>query len=176
MLAANKILWTANALRLKALGVEISMPGYVGPTMSLIGRGNLKVGKRVRIWPGARIELYSDASLTIEDEVSIGPYSHITIASDLTIGAKSTFSGANVITNISHSLSEMDKHPLERPWSVEPVMLGQRLFVGHGAKVLPGAKLADGCVVGANAVVGKLDAAENSVVVGMPAKVIRTVE
>lgn len=101
---------------------------------------------------------------------------HISIATDLTIGAKSTFSGANVITNITHALEEMHKHPLERPLGVEAVRLGQRLFVGNGAKILPGASLGAGCVVGANAVVGKLEAANNAIVVGIPGRVVRTVD
>lgn len=152
------------------------MPSYVGPIMSLIGARRLKIGKRVRIWPGARIEIFDRATLTIEDEVSIGANCHITLAGDMTIGAQSTFSGASVITNITHSLREMHKHPLERPWDVDPVNLGKRLFVGHGAKILPGTSLADGCVVGANSVVADLDAPENAIIVGIPGKVKRVVE
>ena len=174
MVNINKLLWTANAIRLKMLGTEIGMPSYVGPVTCLIGARQIKVGKRVRIWPGARIEVYGDAILTIEDEVSIGVNSHITVAEDMTIGSQSVFSGNNLITNITHSLTEMHMHPLERPMEVVPVHLGRRLFVGHGAKILPGANLADGCVVGANAVVATLEAPENAVIVGVPGRVVKT--
>lgn len=176
MMSVNKALWTANAVRLRLLGTEIGMPSYVGPIASLVGARNLRIGKRVRIWPGARLELWENSTLTIEDEVVLGLGSHITIGGDMTIGARSNFTGANVITNITHSLREMDKHPLDRPWVVDPVHLGERLFVGHGAKILPGSTLGDGCVVGANAVLANLNAPENSVVVGMPGRVVRIVE
>lgn len=175
MVTLRKILWGVNAVCFMLRGSQVGLPSFIGPTTSVIGRRNIKIGKRVRIWPGARIEVFDGATLTIEDEVSIGPNCHITLAGDLTIGEKSTFSGASVITNITHSLKDMHLHPLERPWQVDPVHLGKRLFVGHGAKILPGTALNDGCVIGANTVVANLDAPENAVIVGMPGKVKRII-
>src|SRR3546814_6373917 len=50
-------------------------------------------------------------------------------------------------------------------------MLGDRIFVGAGAKIIGRIHLGDGCAVGANAVVTK-DVPENGVVGGIPAKLI----
>lgn len=175
MVALRKIFWAANAFGLRLLGTKIGFPGFVGPTMLIIGRRNIRIGKRVRIWPGLRVEVFDGAILTIEDDVSIGPNCHISIAADLTIGTGSVFSGASLITNITHALRDMHLPPLQRPMDVVDVNLGKRLFVGHGAKILPGTSLNDGCVVGANAVVANLDAPENAVISGIPGKVRRVV-
>ena len=54
-----------------------------------------------------------------------------------------------------------------------PIKIGKNCFIGCNAIILKGTELGDGCVVGAGAVVsGKFDA--NSVIVGNPARVIRT--
>ena len=54
--------------------------------------------------------------------------------------------------------------------------LGDECLIGMGAIVLDGAVLGDGCIVGAGAVVtGKMNAPENSLLLGSPAKVVKTV-
>ena len=54
--------------------------------------------------------------------------------------------------------------------------IGDECLIGMGAIVLNGAVLADGCIVGAGAVVtGKMNAPENSLLLGSPAKVVKTV-
>lgn len=175
MVMMRKMLWAANAVGLRILGTPIQFPGFVGPTTAIIGRRNIRIGKRVRIWPGLRVEVFDGATLTIEDNVVIGANCHITIAADLTIGEGSNFTGANVITNITHALTDMHLPSIDRPWEIAPVYLGKRLFVGHGAKILPGTSLGDGCVLGANAVVANLDAPGNAVITGIPGKIRRVV-
>jgi len=172
----RKFLWALNAVGLRLRGTKIRFPSYVGPTLYIRNRRQIELGKRVRIWPGLRIEVYNDAKITIEDDVALGPFCHITAHEDLVIGARSVYAGWNLITNINHSLEDLEKHSLDRPWEVSPVHLGERLFVGQGAKILPGSSLRAGTAVGANAVVSRLDAPENAVVAGVPARVIRVME
>lgn len=169
----RRYLWALNALGLRLRGMRMQLPCYVAPTLFLKNRKQIHLGKRVRIWPGLRLEAFDDAIVRIEDDVMLGPYCHITAAADLTIGARSAYLGWNLITNINHSLEQMELHPLDRPWEVSPTVLGERLIVGQGAKILPGSNLGDGCAVGANAVVSRLKAPDNSVVAGIPARVIR---
>jgi len=52
------------------------------------------------------------------------------------------------------------------------VTIGNDVWIGHGAVILPGVTLGDGVAVGAGAVVSK-DVAPFAVVAGVPAKVIR---
>lgn len=55
-----------------------------------------------------------------------------------------------------------------------PVKIGKRCFIGVGAVILPGVTIGDECVVGASTVVTK-DVPDNSMVVGVPGKVIKKV-
>lgn len=52
------------------------------------------------------------------------------------------------------------------------VVGGNHLYLGTGSKLMIGVKIADHCIVGANAVVTKDIAEENVVVGGIPAKII----
>ena len=48
-------------------------------------------------------------------------------------------------------------------------VLGDNIYLGPGAKVFGRITIADGCKIGANAVVNKSCVQENSVLVGVPA-------
>lgn len=52
----------------------------------------------------------------------------------------------------------------------EPPILGDNVYIGPGAKIFGDIKVANGCRIGANAVVCKNCEEENSTLVGVPAK------
>jgi len=54
----------------------------------------------------------------------------------------------------------------------KPVIIGNDVWIGHGAVIMPGVKVGDGAVVGANAVVTR-DVAAYSIVAGAPARRLR---
>ena len=172
----RRYLWALNALGLRLRGVRMGFPCYIGPTLFLYNRRQIRLGKRVRIWPGLRLEVHKGATVTIEDGVALGPFCHITAAEDMTIGADSAFGGWNTISNVVHTLEEPERHPFDRPWEIKSVTLGKRLYVGQGAKILPGSSLGDQCAVGANAVVSGLEAPANAIITGIPARVQRIAE
>lgn len=55
------------------------------------------------------------------------------------------------------------------------IILGDNIFVGTGALVLPGVRIGSNCIIGANAVVTR-DVPDNSVAAGNPARVVNTIE
>ncbi|GIQ80928.1 hypothetical protein KIPB_001808 [Kipferlia bialata] len=71
-------------------------------------------------------------------------------------------------------------HPLDAPTRVsglelsKPVTIGNRVWLGMGAQILPGVTIGDDCVVGAGSVVTR-DIPPGCVVAGVPARVIRHV-
>jgi len=55
----------------------------------------------------------------------------------------------------------------------DPVVIGNNCWIGGGATILAGVHIGDGCVIAAGSVVTKSVAA-NSIVAGVPAKVIKS--
>jgi acetyltransferase-like isoleucine patch superfamily enzyme len=114
------------------------------------------------------------ARISIADDVGM---SGATICSTLqiTIGAR-TMLGANVTildTNF-HPLEAEGRRlaPIPEPEPDDAVEIGEDVFIGAGAFVLPGSRIGDGSVVAAAAVV-RGDIPAGVVVAGNPARVVK---
>ena len=57
----------------------------------------------------------------------------------------------------------------------KPIKIGDNVWIGSNATILSGVTIGNGAIIGANAVVTK-DVPENTVVAGIPAKIIRKIE
>src|SRR5699024_1245379 len=80
-----------------------------------------------------------------------------------------TMLGMNVtIATLNHEL-EPDKRHLTK---AEPVHIGQNVWIGSSATILPGVKIGDNAVIGAGAVVTK-NVDPNTVVAGVPAQFMK---
>jgi acetyltransferase-like isoleucine patch superfamily enzyme len=109
---------------------------------------NLILGKRVFINSGCKFQ--DQGGLTIGDDVLIG---HNV-----------------VIATLNHAFSPEHRGDLEP----QPVRIGNQVWVGANATILPGVTIGDGAIVAAGAVVTK-DVAPRTVVGGVPAKVIKVI-
>ena len=58
---------------------------------------------------------------------------------------------------------------------IAPITVGNNVYIGTGAYILPGVKIGNNCIIGAAAVVTR-DIPDNSVAVGVPARVIKTID
>ena len=76
-----------------------------------------------------------------------------------------------VLATINHGMSP-DQRSDNLP---APIHIGKRAWIGSHATILPGVTIGDGAIVAAGAVVTK-DVPVNTVVGGVPAKVIRELE
>ena len=73
-----------------------------------------------------------------------------------------------VLATLNH-----DPAPARRDWlHPAPIVIGDRVWIGSNATVLPGITIGDGAIVAAGAVVTK-DVAPNTVVAGVPARLLR---
>lgn len=80
-------------------------------------------------------------------------------------------SGPNsqILAHDASSLIHFKKH------IVKKTIIGNNVFLGAGAIILPGIKVGDNVIIGAGSVVTK-DVSDNSVIAGNPAKFISTIE
>lgn len=117
------------------------------PFYSDYGR-NIKLGERVFI--NANVMMVDLGGITIEDDALIGP-------------------GVYLIT-VNHQLVAQHRKELE----LKPVVIKQNAWIGAKATILPGVTVGKNAVVAANAVVTK-DVPANTMVAGIPAKVIKKI-
>lgn len=79
--------------------------------------------------------------------------------------------GHNVIlATIDHDLDPFDRHN-----HYAPIHIGNRVWIGSGAVITKGVTIGDGAVIAAGAVVTK-DVEENTVVGGVPAKLLKKID
>ncbi len=115
-------------------------------------------------------------SIEIGDGFSLGEYTHITAIGHMKIG-KNLLTGRWVtITDNSHGNTDYDSlvnPPTQRAIvSKGNVSIGNNVWIGDKATILPGVTIGDGAVIAANSVVTK-DVPAYCVVAGNPAKVIK---
>jgi acetyltransferase-like isoleucine patch superfamily enzyme len=107
--------------------------------------------------------------LKIGSRSYINDCSTVTCFEDLTIGSGCSISWSTNI--LDTNVHELVINGVLRPRS-QPVAIGDHVWIGTGAVVLPGVTIGDGAVVGAGSVV-TCDVPSGSVVAGNPARIIR---
>lgn len=73
-----------------------------------------------------------------------------------------------VLATLNHVKSPRDRSSMVPA----PIHIGKNVWIGSNATILPGVTIGDGAIVAAGAVVAK-DVPENTIVGGVPAKIIR---
>ncbi len=108
---------------------------------------NISVGARVFI--GADCLLIAKSSIAIGDDTMIAP--------------------RVIIATGTHDPAQ---NPMWKIAILRPVSIGEHVWIGAGAMILPGVKIGDHAIIGAGAVVSK-HVPDRAVVVGNPARIIR---
>lgn len=109
---------------------------------------------------------------------NFGAYNHITCTNRVLVGNNVLTGKWVTITDNSHGQfvkEQLAIPPMLRPiYSKGEVVIGDNVWIGDKATILPGVHIGDGAVVAANAVVTK-DVPSNSMVAGNPAIVVRKI-
>lgn len=124
----------------------------------------VKMGRHSTIHIGCRF--YKPANVKIGQGTIIGDHATLDGRAPLSIGDHVDIASNVAIYNSEHDVQSEDMRPVE-----EPVEIGDYVFVGPRAIILPGVKIGKGAVVAAGAVVTK-DVPEKTIVGGVPAKEI----
>lgn len=112
----------------------------------------VKIGRNVYIDRGVFIETSRPHLVTIKDNVEIGPNAMI-IATD---------------SSYNHIFQDI-------PILYKNVTIEKNVYIGAGAIILPGVTIGESAIIGAGAVVTG-DVPSRAVAVGIPARVIKTVD
>lgn len=128
---------------------------------AILGLAGIKIGKGSTIHIGCRF--YQPAHIEIGEDTSIGDRSFLDGRAPLTIGNHTSIASQVMIFNSKHDVNDEWFTPVDAP-----VHIGNYVFVGPRAIILPGVTIGDGAVVAAGAVVTK-DVASSAIVGGVPA-------
>lgn len=105
-----------------------------------------------------------------------GEFNHITCANEITIGDNLLTGRWVTITDNSHGNTDIEtlfSPPTSRPiTSKGKVVIGNNVWIGDKATVLPKVTIGDGAIIAANAVV-TTDIPSYCIAVGNPAKIIK---
>ncbi|KOO58206.1 lipopolysaccharide biosynthesis protein [Rheinheimera sp. KL1] len=167
-----KIIWMIRALCYKFFFGKFGNLCYMGKPIYLSNIKNVFVGDRVRIYPGARIEVLSDGSIKIGNNVSIGQCLHLISGKQIEIGSNVTVSANVFISDVEHQYENIGVHVMEQPLNRDRVVVGENCFLGYGSVLRAGTVLGAQCVVGANSVVKGIFP-DYCVIAGNPAKIIK---
>jgi 2,3,4,5-tetrahydropyridine-2,6-dicarboxylate N-acetyltransferase len=130
---------------------------------------------KARIEPGA----------IIRDQVVVGDNAVIMMGAIINIGAEigagtmidmgAVLGGRAIVGQNSHIGAGAVLAGVVEPASATPVVVGDNVLVGANAVVIEGVQVGDGAVVAAGAIVTK-DVPAHTVVAGVPARVIKTID
>ncbi len=123
------------------------------------------------------IESYCCINNAVGDVV-IGDYTrigiHNTIIGPVCIGSHVNLAQGITVTALNHNFEDKTKRIDEQGITTKPVIIGDDVWIGANAVILPGVTIGKHCVVAAGAVVTK-DVPDNTIVGGVPAKEIKKI-
>jgi serine acetyltransferase len=156
-------------VRLKA-GRNLRVEGRLivrGPGTVVIG-DNVRIGGTVTPWtyrPDARIEIGEESFI---NGASFGAWQQITI------GRRCILGQCSIMDTDFHSI-QVNRHGVEAPVRVRPVVLEENVWIGANAGILPGTTVGRDSVVGFGSVCSGTYPA-GMVIAGNPARVLRPIE
>ena len=108
----------------------------------------------------------------IGDNTRIGI--HCTVIGPVTIGSHVNLAQGITVTALNHNFEDAAKRIDEQGISTKPVVIGDDVWIGANAVILPGVTIGSHAVIAAGAVVTK-DVPSHTLVAGVPAKVIKQI-
>ena len=150
-------------------------------------------GKHSKIYPSVRmdtppyrkfsignysvIESHSCINNAVGD-VLIGDHTriglHNTVIGPVTIGNHVNLAQGITITALNHNFQDNNQRIDQQGITKNPITIGNDIWIGTNAVILPGVTIGDHSVVAAGAVVNK-DVPPHSLVAGVPAKIIKEI-
>lgn len=143
------------------------------PRFCLNGSGKIVLGSGVKIFTDLGRTLFQiadGATITIGDRAVLNGVHWVHCKNQITIGPDALIgAGVRIIDSKAHPVHPGDNQEPQSVW------LGRNCLIGMGSSILPGVRIGEHSMVGADSVVTK-DVPLKTVVAGNPARTIRTFE
>lgn len=167
-----RLAWCVRYFFYKLLAGRLAGIGYLGRPSFVKGIRRFYSGPGLGIFPGWRIEILN-GRVDVGRNVRIGNNLVLNCGSEVMIGDDVTIS-ANVFIGTTDVQISSNLYQSFNDWPIveRPIHIGRGCFIGFGAVLLPGVRLGEGCVVGANSVV-RGEFPPGSIIAGKKAQVLR---
>jgi len=154
--------------RLQTDGICFVCPGV---QLEIGHRATLRIGRWAWIGNGSKIRVHEGevsigAKTVMGQECTISAYQHVSI------GRECILADRVMLIDFDHGVVEVDRPIRLQGIYKRDVRVGHNVWMGYGACVLRGVTVGDNAILGTNTVVTK-PVADNAVVAGSPARVIR---
>lgn len=124
---------------------------------------------------GVTLDNPKHISLGENSYINSGTYLHAGKNSRIIIGDNCMISYNVHMRTVDHVHDPDDSRAIIEQGGIEKdIIIGNNVWIGYGAQILPGIKIGNNVIVGAGAIVTK-DVEDNSVVVGVPAQKVKSV-
>jgi len=140
----------------------------------------IEIGPRSIVMHGAVLHVYNfrgipQSGIKIGSDSLIGEYSVIRGQGGVQIGDRVYTSPFTQIIAVNHVFDDPDRPFIEQGITAEGIVIEDDVWLGAGAIITDGVRVGKGAVVAAGAVVTK-DVPAHTVIGGIPAKVIKTID
>ncbi|MGS0525726.1 DapH/DapD/GlmU-related protein [Zobellia nedashkovskayae] len=144
----------------------IRQPAYI------VGKKHISFGENFRLGPNLRLEVLDESFVRLEihskmgtpeliigNNVSLNFNVHIGVIAKVQLGDNVLIASNVLIIDHNHGnyKGEVQDSPLlapkDRKCIAEPIFIGDNTWLGENVSILPGTKIGEGCIVGANSVV-----------------------
>lgn len=140
------------------------------------GRRGMTFGPGFTTGYRCRFELFDPDQVTLKigKNCKLGDNVHIVASENVTIGDDCLMASHIFISDTNHGdgMEAPMTPPDSRKLVSREVTIGSCVWLGEGVAVLPGARIGDGCIIGAHSVV-KGEIPPFTVAAGAPAKVVK---
>jgi acetyltransferase-like isoleucine patch superfamily enzyme len=157
----------------------------IGPRTHIRGLSSISIGDGFDAADGLWLEAVTRAAgesyaprIVIGKNVNISRWTHIAAVNYIEIGSGVLIGSKVLITDNHHGSYSGDRQsapglpPAMRPLASRgPVIIGPNAWIGDGVVIMPGCKVGQGSIIGANSVV-TTDIPEFTIAVGVPARCI----
>lgn len=174
-------------------------PVYLGAGCTIRSRSKIRFGANVTIQRGCRVDALSSEGvlfgdnvslqrksviecsgtlknlgkgLVVGDNVGIGSHSYLGCAGGISIGNDTIIGNFVSFHAENHNYADPDIPIRLQGVNRKGIVVGRNCWIGAKATILDGAVIRDGCIVAAGAVVTQGMYESNSILAGVPAKMI----
>lgn len=157
----------------KNINLRLGRNVSVGDYAKLLGHAGscIEIGEKSYIEPFVNLRA-QHGFIKIGINTGINLYTVIYGAGGVTIGNNTRIACHTVIVSSNHNFDDLSQDIYTQGITAKGIIIGDDVWIGAGVRILDGVHVGNHAVVGAGSVVTK-DIPENSVAVGVPARVIR---